>query len=358
MIFEGSKWDASDEEIKLLAQRMLELEKRGLSKLNRRLIEGGRNIWDTFAEHNFGYELIKHNPSTIPIFYEPNKFECKTLNRPPDFVIQKNGITFWIQMKKLSNTKRENRRSKDIAQIKRLAQSIKVNKFFWCSLSVDFNSYDVKPLVDFISTVAADSIEYKEYFYPSKEHIKAKVTFWKPKKSVFEHLTCGGVSDLGINDTGGRLTEDKRKDIEQYLNCSNVIGESREQIKKSLSNAAGAFDRDTDNKNINLIAMEMGNASHHYIDVGEAVFGDEVFTYGSNGRQGWHRANNGFFNDPRFCCKVAGVIVLKRKEHLPVTTYTTLLFINDQFKYMLNQINLIMEFDKVIYFNELINDDD
>lgn len=337
MIFEGTKWGASDEEIKLLTQRLLILEERGLSKLNKRLIEGGEKIWDTFAEHNFCNELIEHNTSNIPILYEPVEFEGKIFNRPPDFVIEKDEVTFWIQMKNLSVTERENRRSKDIKQIKKLAQDIKVNKFFWCNFSEDFNSSDVKPLINFITTIAADSIDDKEYLYPSPDHIKAEITFWEPKKTVFQHLTLGG--------SGG-------------IEFVNVTGESSTQIRNSLNNAAGAFTWDTDNKNINLIAMEMGNASHHNIDVGEAVFGDEVFTYGTNGGQGWHRANNGFFNDPNFCSKVAGVIAVKRKEHLPVTAYTKLLFINDRFKDMTEQISLIMDFDRVIYFNELIHDDD
>lgn len=337
MIFESTKWDASDEEIKLLAQRLLAFEERGLSKLNKRLMEGGKMIWDTFAEHNFCNELIEHNPSSTTILYEPNEVEGKTLNRPPDFVIQKGAITFWIQMKSLSRTERENRQSKAVEQIKRLAKSIKVNKFFWCSLSEDFNSSDVKPLVEFISTVAVDSIKNKKYLYPSRDHIKAEITFWKPKKAVFEHLTLGGSGDL---------------------NCVDVTGDSRTQIRNSLNKAAGAFEWDTDNKNINLIAMEMGNISHHNIDLGEAVFGDEAFTYSTNGRQGWHRANNGFFYDPDFSSKVAGVIVLKRKEHLPLRKYTKLLFINDKFKDMIDQIKLVIDFDRVTYFNELIHDNE
>jgi hypothetical protein len=335
MIFEGTKWDASEEEIKLLAKRLCAIEERGLSKLNKRLIEGGKKIWDTFAEHNFCNELIDHNPFPIPIFYEPNEFEGNTFNRPPDFVIRKGGVTFWVQMKNLSETERENRRAKDIEQIKKLAKDIKVNKFFWCDLSEDFNTTDVKSLIDFISTVATDSIDDKVYLYPSIDHIKVKVTFWKPNKAIFEHLTLGG--------SGG-------------IEFMNVTGESSTQIRNSLYNAAGAFKWVIDNKNINLIAMEIGNISHHNIDLGEAVFGDEVFSFANNGRQGWHRTNNGFFNNSDFCDKVAGVIALKRKEHLPVITYTKLLFINDRFKNMLKQINSILEFDRVIYFNKLIND--
>lgn len=333
IIFEGIKWEVSDEEIKQLSNNILALERRGLSQLNKRLTEGGKKIWDTIAEHNFGYELIEHHPHNIPILYEPNEFEGRTLRRPPDFVIQKNGITFWIQMKKLSRTERENRQSNAVKQIKRLSQNIKVNKFFWCNLSENFSFTDVKPLVDFISSVAVDSIDEKKYLYPSPNHIKAEVTFWKPNKSVFEHLTLGGSGDL---------------------NCVNVTGDSRTQIRGSLTNAAGAFDWDIDEKNINLIAMEIGNASHYNIDIGESLFGNEVFTYGKNGRQAWYRKITGFFNDPKFYSKVAGIIAVKRKEHLPVSRYNKLLFINERYRDRLDQIHMVMDFDRIIFFNELI----
>lgn len=336
MIFMGTKWEASEEEIKILAKRLFELEERGLSKLNKRLMEGGKMVWDTFAEHNFCYELIEYHPSDVTVQYEPNELEGKTLKRPPDFVIQKEGLTFLVQMKRLSDTERENRRSNHIKQIKKLAKDIKVNKFFWCDLSEDFNSSDVKPLVEYISKVAADSIKKKKYLYPSRKHIKAEVTFWEPQKAVFEHLTLYGSGQT---------------------NCINVTGESSTQIKSSLYNAAGAFEWDTDRKKINLVAMEIGNASHDSIDLGEAVFGGEAFTYSMNGKQGWYRANNGFFYDPDFSSKVAGVIALKRKEHLPLSRYTKLLFINDSFKDMIDQLKLVMNFDRIIQFTELIHDD-
>lgn len=334
MILEGTLREVSDKEIKQLSNNILALERRGLSRLNKRLIECGRK-WDTFAEHNFGYELTEYHPSNIPILYEPNEFSGRILRRHPDFVIQIKGITFWIQMKKLSVTERENRQSKAIDQIKILAQDIKVNKFFRCSLSEDFDLADVKPLISFISTIAENSIDNKKYLYPSQNHIIAGVTFWKPKKAVLKYLTLGCTGDL---------------------NFVNITGDSKTQIRGSLTNAAGAFDWDVDESNINLIVMEVDIANHHIIDVGEAVFGNEIFATGTNGRQIWSRDNNGFFNDPDFHLKVAGVIVVLRKEHLPVSKYNKLLFVNERHKDKLGQINLVINFDKTIFFNNLIND--
>lgn len=292
-IFEGTKWDASDEDISQLSQRLCEINNRGLSKLNRRLIEGGRKVWDTFAELNFCYELIENNLTSAIILYEPDEINGKTLQRPPDFVLQKEGVTIWIQMKSLSMTERENRQSKIIAQIKKLAQSIKLNMFFWCSLSEDFSNADIKPFVEFMSSIADNSKERKEYLYRPSGEIKAKVSFWKPKKAIFENLTLGGAGDLG---------------------CVEVTGESSAQIKGSLINAAGAFTWDVDGTNINLIAMETGSPSHGYIDIGEALFGTEEVAYGANEGQRWRRLNDGFFNNVEFCNKVAGVIVMRIKE--------------------------------------------
>ncbi len=74
-IFAGTRYKASEEDVKRLADNMALLEKRGLGKLNKRLIEGGRGIWATIAEHNFAVILVSQHCSTIPISYEPD-MEC------------------------------------------------------------------------------------------------------------------------------------------------------------------------------------------------------------------------------------------------------------------------------------------
>jgi hypothetical protein len=203
-------------------------------------------------------------------------------------------------------------------------------------LSEDFESSDVRPLADFIASIAPGSIDGREYLYPSPDHIKAEVTFWMPKRSVLECLTLGYSGDL---------------------NCIDVTGDSSTQIKGSLMNAAGAFDWDMDDQNINLIAMEIDNSSHDNIDVGDACSGDEASTLDMNKGLTWYRDNNGFFNDPNINSKVAGVIAVRRREHLPVSRHTKLLFINERFRGRLEQIYSVIAFDRVIFFNELIHDE-
>lgn len=186
-------------------------------------------------------ELIYYNSSGIPILYEPNEFEGRTLTSPPEFVIKKNGITFWIKMRELPEIEKE-----------------------------------------------------------------------------------------------------------------NAAGESGAQIRGSLAESAGAFGWDTDKNNINLIAMEMSRANRHIINIGQAVFGDEVFKYGRFGKREWHREKNGFFDDPDFCSKVAGVIIVKSKDRFLISKNAKLLLINDKFKNRLEQIRLVMDFDRVVRFNDLM----
>ena len=71
--FEGSKYQASDTDIVDFAANMKKLEERSMSKLNSRLLEGGRKIWDTFSEHNFAIKLISFHPKDVEISYEPDE---------------------------------------------------------------------------------------------------------------------------------------------------------------------------------------------------------------------------------------------------------------------------------------------
>lgn len=367
-IFECSKLKASEADVQLLAKKMLSLEERCLSQLNWRLISCNSKISDTLAEIDFAYELICHLPS-IPVLYEPAELNDRTLKRPPDFVIQKNGTTFWIQMKNLSQTERENRQAKNIAGIQKLAQTIKINKFYWCCLSEKFNKSDVRWLIDHISKITSESFDDGDYLYLVQENedgtvnrsvfipisetesdrvdndefwtlddvtyrIRAKISFFKPRQKVFQHLTLGGSQDL------------------TFL---KVTGESKDHILRSLTNAVGAFDWDIDAENINLIAMKSSNFSHHNIDVGEALFGDEEWSCSLGYDPKPARSEGGFFNNPNVYSKAAGVIIFEPVEgHLIGSKYNKLLFINKKFIGKLEQICSIINPDKIIGFKDYI----
>lgn len=91
-IFEGTRYKASDEDVKKLADNMSLLEKRGLSKLNKRLVDARKHskIFETIAEHNFAVILASRHSSTITISYEPDIGS----RRPPDFKVGTGNVTY------------------------------------------------------------------------------------------------------------------------------------------------------------------------------------------------------------------------------------------------------------------------
>lgn len=367
-IFERTCYPASDEDIKKLADNMDFLEKRGLGKLNNRLIDARKHskIFETIAEHNFDVILISRHSPVIPISYEPNLDSL----RPPDFKVEIENVTYWIQMKDLSKLKRENRQDKLIQKIREKTKAIKVGKFFSCMMSDDFKENCVPELIDFMKGKATSATEKDSFFFTSKNSQKAKIKFWSPSKIGLSELTLGYSGDLEM---------------------SNITGLDREQIKKSLLNAVGAFNRETDENNINLIVMEADNKED--IDICDALFGTEHEMFNSTkGYLEWSRNNDGLFSETDFSKKVAGVIAIKRKRERfkesesselpsdaenyanylkkdcgwtdekikkalkwknpgPIADYHLILCINEKFKHLLENIKILFRFDKIIHCN-------
>jgi hypothetical protein len=112
--------------------------------------------------------------------------------------------------------------------------------------------------------------------------------------------------------------------------------------------AAGAFDWNLDQNNMNLIAMDADKKKD--IDICDAVFGTE-FDFFRGNRHSWSRQNDGFFHEDVFINKVAGVIAMKRKEWKPVSNYYLMLFVNDIFKDRPEALNKLLSFDKVIFYD-------
>ncbi len=355
-IFVGTRYEASEEDLKRLADNMALLEKRGLSKLNQRLINSGRGVWATIAEHNFAVILVSQHSSTIPISYEPD-IESR---RPPDFEVKVENITYWIQMKDLSKLERENRQDKLIQKTKEKVKEIKVGKFFSCMLSDDFEEGCLPELVDFIKNKTVSAAEDESFFFTGKNNQKAEIKFWSAGKIALSELTLGYTCDLEMLE---------------------ITGLAREQIKQSLLNAVGAFDWEVDQRNINLIVMEADNKED--IDICDALFGSE-YEITSNDSQSWSREDDGLFGDSDFSKKVAGVIVMKRKpkkmilspeeerivegfakecnitserykkqieSKRPVTDYCLILYMNNMFKHLLDDIKKLLSFDIVVYYN-------
>ena len=363
-IFDGTRYEASDEDVKRLADNMLLLEKRGLSKLNEKLITSGRNVWFIIAEHNFAVLLASQLCSTIPIPYEPDG-----LKRPIDFKVEIGGVTYWLQMKKSSKPERENQQEKMIRKIEEAAKQIKVGKFFGCQLSDNFKEDCLKEFITFIKDKAESASEEDSFRFTGKNNEKAGVNFWSPGRTALSELT---------------LCYDGDPDMVE------ITGQDSQQIRGSLFNAVGAFTWEADERNINLIVMEADNKRD--IHIYDALWGTEYFNVIGN-KLFLSRKNDGLFADSEFNGKVVGVIATKRKPERdekisslspeevvrrlspqlkkvsdnmtpeeikktlewkslgPIAAYSLNLYLNDRFKYLLETTKNILGFDKVVYCN-------
>jgi hypothetical protein len=360
-IFEGTRYKATDKDTKKLADNMLLFEKRGLGKLNKRLVDARKHskIFETIAEHNFAVILVSQHSSEVPISYEPDL----GTQRPPDFKVEIEDITFWIQMKDLSKLERENRQDKIIQQIKREAKEIKVGKFFSCMLSGDFKEGCVPEFINFMKDKAASAGEGESFLFTSENSQKAKIEFWSPTNGDLLYLTLGIAGDMVSVE---------------------LTGQTKEQVRQSLLNAAGAFNWEVDQRNINLIVMEADNKED--IDIGNALFGTEYDEVSTAGYLGWNRKDDGLFKESDFSKKVAGLIAIKRKREQsekifplspeaaeyakycgmtheqikealkwknpgPIADYSLILYMNNKFKHLLEDIKKLLSFDMVVYYN-------
>jgi hypothetical protein len=364
-IFEGTKYKASDEDIRRLADNMILLSRRGLDRLNKRLTDSkGNGVWPTIAEHNLAAMLASKLPSEISIRYEPDEVQP-----PPDFKIEVGGIVYWIQMKDLSKLARENIQRKTMDRVQKEAMQIKIGRFFSCRLSDDFREDSVAELIKFMSDKATSAAEQKTLLYTGKRGEQAEVEFWSPKKLILSELTLGSAGDLEVLD---------------------LTALARDQIKGSLRKAVRAFNWDSGQRNMNLIVMEADGKED--IDICDAVFGTEYEILGG-GRHSWSRNSDGLFDDPAFLSKVAGVIAVKRKiewvEEIallsaeevvgrlspkeremtkgmnsedikkalewkdpgPVAEYSQILYVNERFEYPLQNIEMLFDFDRIVHYN-------
>lgn len=362
-IFAGTRYEVSEKEIKKLADNIALLEGRGLCKLNKRLMDIGRGeVWATIAEHNFAVILISQQCSTTPISYELEEGQ-------PDFKVEIEDVTYWIQMKDLAKLERENRQDKIIRQIKMAAKEIQVGRFFSCKLSDGFKESCLSKLIDFIKDKAVSAAEEEKFLFIGENNQRADIEFWSPGKISLSELTLGDAGDLEIVE---------------------ITGQIRKQIEGSLLNAVRAFNWEVNQKNINLIAMEADNKED--IDICDALFGTEHEIIGKDSHS-WSRKDDGLFSQPDFSNKVAGVIAIKRKrdrneeisslsheqvvsrlsaeesefaktcgmtpetikkalefkDPTPIADYNRMLYMNNRFKHFHEDIERLLSFDKIVY---------
>jgi hypothetical protein len=328
LVFDRTIYKNDLVEISKLSTNMMKLEKAGLAKLNRTLVENSknsvRNIWDFLAEHNLCSQLMDGIGEDIIVEYEPGRYK-----KPPDFVISNHDSIYFLQMKNLSDSERENRKSKVIEYIKKRCKEIPINRFISFRLDETFIMDEVDNLIEQIKG-QADSNDGHKHYYPSKSNSKAVFSFHDPNILKLEHLTVGSVSDL---------------------NMVNITGEDREQIRGSLIKASGGFVREVDHLTINLAILEADNQSD--IDISECVYGVEEFQHSSNRANTWRRDTTGFFNHPEYSELISGVIILRRFERTPISKYTTTLFMNDRYTHQIAKIREVITINHIINHFEL-----
>lgn len=331
-IFKKTNYKPSNNDIRDLAENMFLLEKRrGLSNLNKRLMEvKGKIIWDTITEHGFALMLDVSLDEDIPVYYEDNK-----LGKRPDFRVIIKKVTYWLQVKNLSDLERRNRANAIKCGIERELRKIVFERPFRISLFLSvpakqlvdpakqLTKKDIPEIVKFIVQCVKNAIEEEYYFFPNDKEPKAKISFnFSNKPEEFTHeIFAGGDIDI-VNETG--LHE--------------------KQINESFKNAANAF-QDVDQSRINLIVAEADNKFDS--DICDAVFGAK-FGFLCQGKHYYDRGNSGFFSLSNFQKKVAGVIIIKRKKSGPLFDYSSRLLLNDNFKNRLCDINELISCDNII----------
>jgi len=334
-ILERTPHNNSPEEIMNLGKQIALLSEQDMLKLSVTLLNNTRNslrnFRDFIAEHNFGADLVrKNNNKEYVIEYEPDRFQC-----PPDFVITRNEVTYFLQMKKLSLSERENRRTKLIQEMKRGFEKIPCCKFISLKFHESFDGADANQLISFLSSTVLALPEGTEYsFPPNGDNPKATYTVYSPNIKSLNHLTIGVTGDL---------------------NMVEVTGEAESQVIGSLTKASGAFDWDTDEQRINLVVME----ADHYdnIDISQAVFGTEIYLMNPQGKYAWKRGSEGFFSIKEYATKVCGVIAVRRSDYALITSYKKTLFINEPFKHMIDRILEVVIIDEILTISDLPGSD-
>jgi hypothetical protein len=322
-IFSRTKCGPDGDDIALLAESMALLDAAGLQKLNQRLTQANRNIFDTIAEVNFAVMLLRYRGAS-GIEYEPPDYG----RRPIDFRITHKTAVIHLQMKRFSDLERQNRRDAVYERIKRESAGINVRKYFEVTLTEEFSDAHVRGLMQLLEAVAPSAIEGYAYEFKVGSAIFARVEIRSPRSILLPHLTLGAMSDA---------------------EAINITGLATEQLRASLRKTTGAFNFPVDNKNLNLVVAE--SDKHDDIDICEACFGTEEELF-AKGIHTWHRLGDGVFSESEIAEKVAGLIVLRRSDRgMPVSNYEAVLLVNELHLKWVDEITKAIPISKVIRYN-------
>lgn len=310
------------------------LEQKGLSELSKRLFSQTKRVHflSALTEHNFTANLLKSKPliQNEQIKYEPND-TCS--NRPPDLHININGNNYWIQIKRFSELKYQNIQNRIYDEIDNKFSCMSAAKFIILRISNDFNANDIDALVKFVREKSSGNNNEEEYVFIGSKKGKAKFYFREPNHLKLHHLTLETIGDANKTDMNSSV---------------NITGFAKDQIKSSLLNAAGAFIEESNKKNINVIVAESDEPSHDMFDLCESLYGTVFPKYDTASHKvRCYRHHDGLFNDDSFAKKIAGVIVIRKKNHAIIDDYWQVLCSNPHNEEFSTSIAELIPIDKI-----------
>ena len=269
---------------------------------------------------------MKNNPNPTVIRYEDITGYEEHYVGEPDFIVKKGPITYCIQVKKLSDTERDNRRNKLIRKVICKLEEIKGEYIFILSHSKEFNCSDVTSFCEYVEEILSNEVRIEfNYQYENGSIIKAGIEFLKRNSVNQKFIRCGGTEDM---------------------NVVNVTGESCRHIRKSFEKAAEAYKTETNSQRINLILVEMDRLSHRSLCFDEAVFGELTVDLEKNQDV---RFSEGFFDADIYNVRVMGIVLLTPQGGSLFCNYNKILFINERFKENIEAIKDIIPIDKLVY---------
>lgn len=311
--------DQSD--IERLKEAIDYLHEKQLSDLCKRLLRSTKahKFLETLTELNFTVQLLKSFPSNqaLEIFYEP-----KDTKRPIDLVVKLDRVNYYIQIKSLSNSIRENQQAQVVREIRKLIKLISTKRGLILRVSENFKKENVSEMIEYIKKNLT-KVDGEKFIFNGPDNVIAEIEFHTAEKPFRDHLVLYSFGDL------------------EAVEITNI---TKDQITAALCNAAGAFEKDSTENNINLIVSEIKSV-HHSIDFADALYGTTFSTF-QDGSMRNHRDKDGLYLQENFSKKIAGVIVLHKKGATLAGKYEKVICSNPSYDYIKPIINLVH--DRVI----------
>ena len=315
------------------------LYQNNLGKLMRKYANAYRKVQDILPEINLVCELIQENSKDKVIRYEDNTGYESVISASPDFIIEKEGKKYCIQVKRLSTPQWRKDHEKLFYEIEEELGSLKYALYYELNLSSNFKETDRSELFNQIKEKLEGGIKFQqEYTLEIREKVYAKIKFYEDKQSKNMSL---------------------RRSLIQFDEYNFCEIDNKKHIEGCLEKAAEAFKKGSIKNDVsNFIAVEMDNIWHWDIIFNEVVFGDVksilVNAEESNNvemKKGIRFINEedkkGFFEKDKYIDAVVGILLMKPNEEKD-NYYTKTLLVNKKYEDEARAITNIMRIDEIL----------